>query len=72
MEAAVAGVPLIALPFVADQPANAVLNELKGWGLSLPRQKVDSFQETSMPPGCKGRLSAQEVDIEGSFVCVKS
>eukprot|EP00931_Biecheleriopsis_adriatica_P101538 TRINITY_DN76655_c0_g1_i1.p1 TRINITY_DN76655_c0_g1~~TRINITY_DN76655_c0_g1_i1.p1 ORF type:complete len:457 (+),score=71.31 TRINITY_DN76655_c0_g1_i1:166-1536(+) len=61
MEAAASGVPLIALPFAADQPSNALLIEKKGWGLRLPQQKVAPFQETSVPPGYTGSLSAQEL-----------
>eukprot|EP00427_Karlodinium_veneficum_P036769 CAMPEP_0169287698 /NCGR_PEP_ID=MMETSP1016-20121227/60089_1 /TAXON_ID=342587 /ORGANISM="Karlodinium micrum, Strain CCMP2283" /LENGTH=120 /DNA_ID=CAMNT_0009377727 /DNA_START=55 /DNA_END=418 /DNA_ORIENTATION=- len=61
MEAAAAGVPLIALPFVADQPANALLIEQRGWGLRLPQQKVGLNGETNVPATYTGTLSAVEV-----------
>lgn len=61
MEAAGAGVPLLALPYDADQPANALLVERKGWGLQLPGQWVLPFAAVKEPPEYVGRLEASDV-----------
>jgi len=65
MEALGGGVPLLVLPFFGDQPLNAQLVEEKGWGLTLPDQKVfPAPKGFSEPPHYTGSLQADEVRMK--------
>jgi len=61
MEAAMSGMPVLALPFFGDQPTSAQLIESSGWGLSLPCQNALPSKSGSTPPTYKGKLTAEEV-----------